>query len=132
MLVGIPHDQVDKCWSIVSPILQRGIARNNGDYELSDVYHGLMRRDMQLWAWITDNNIRAACITQILHMHHKRVCLMLLVAGTGLKDFAKTQDIIADWARGQGCSQMECNGRDGWLRVLKNWKKVWTTIRRDI
>jgi len=57
---------------------------------------------------------------------------MLLVAGTGLKDFAKTQDIIADWARGQGCSQMECNGRDGWLRVLKNWKKVWTTIRRDI
>lgn len=132
MLRGIKHDEAFIYWWIVGPMLQKAIDKSQHDMELQDVFEAIVSRDMQLWTWVTADGIQAACVTQIITTPRKKICSMPLIGGSHMRDFLKVEESIVEWAREQGCVQLEGYCRDGWMRVLKNWKKVWTTMRRDI
>lgn len=132
MLHGIPHDQIDNVWGKVAPILQRAVDKSQHDYAIQDIYAALKQRDMQLWVWVENDAIEACCITQIISYPRRRICQMPFIAGNKMKNWLSTEETIVAWAKERGCSQFEGFARDGWLRVLKNWSKVWNTIRRDI
>ena len=132
MLYGIPRAEVEPIWEVVGPLLQRAIEKSTGDFSLEDVRKALDERDMQLWIWAVDRVIYSAAVTQILTFPQRKVCAVPFVGGTRLADWLDCNELIGDWARDQGCAQMEGYVRDGWLRKLKNWFKVWTTVRRDL
>lgn len=132
MIFGIQKHEVDLVWPKVAPILQRAIDRSQKDYELQDIYGLVSTQAMQLWIWYVDGEIEACCVTQIQNYPRRRVCQMPFIAGGKMRDWLSMEAFICEWAKSKGCSQLEGFARDGWLRVLKNWRKVWTTIRRDI
>jgi len=132
MLVGVLNTDIDEVWPIVSPLLQKAVDKGQGDFLLQDYYEALLLRNMQLWVWKPEEKITAACVTQILSYPRRKVCQILLLGGTGLKDWLKKENSLVEWAREQGCSQMEGFARDGWLGVLPHWVKCWNTIRRNI
>jgi hypothetical protein len=131
---GILSKDVPTVWGRVAPILQRAIDLSQGDYLAKDVYHALKAKDMQLWVWREGQEISTVWITQILNYPQRKVCQLLFVAGSGLRQKLATEETFVQWAKAQGCTQCELGGRDGWLRVLapRNWFKVWTTMRKDI
>lgn len=141
MLHGVPAEDLPTVWPVVGPMLQAAIDRADGDYTLDDVAGWLDRRDWQLWVWITDDRITAACTTCILSHPRRRVCSVPLVGGSGLTAWwADGPGTIAAWAKAIGCDRMEgYDPRAGklpamavWVRRLVGWRVVWATIRRDL
>ncbi len=81
---------------------------------------------------LEEKKIEACCTTKIITYPRSRICAMPLIAGTKMKNWLSSEETIVAWAKERNCTQIEGYARDGWLRVLKHWSKVWTTIRRDI
>jgi len=132
MLKGVLSHDVESIWDIVSPILERALAKSAGDYNIQDVFGELLSRDQQLWVWVEDGKIEACCTTKIVNYPRSRICTMPLIAGTKMKNWLSSEETMVAWAKENNCTQIEGYARDGWLRVLKHWTKVWTTIRRDV
>lgn len=132
MLFYVGIMQISKVWPIVEPMLAIAAERSDGDFTTDVVYQNLIFGHMQLFVWQVNEKISAACVTEIYSRRCKKVCSMPLIGGTDMKFWLKAEDELVKYAKEQGCSQLEGYCRDGWLRVLKNWKKVWVTMRRDI
>jgi len=132
MLTGIQAAHVEELWPQVAGLLQKALAKGQGDYILDDVKKELLERDAQLWAWIEDGIVLGCCTTRIVNYSQSRVCQIPLIAGTKMRKWLQCEDVIATWAREKGCTQLEGFSRDGWIRVLRHWRKAWTTMRRDL
>jgi hypothetical protein len=132
MLRGIPFHQIDSVWPTVRPLIMRALGKGQGDSLPIDIYRSLVERDMQLWAWSEGDQIDACAVTQIVTYPRRKVCQVHLVAGIGLKKWLAAQEVIASWAKENGCSQLEAFCRDGWRRVLPSWRKAWVAMRRDV
>ena len=132
MLFCVSKDNVPVSWQYVHDLLEPAAERSDGDYTIDDIYHELMNGTMQLLVWQTKEKITAACVIKIIVKKHKKICTMPLIGGKDMEEWLKVEDQLVEYARQQGCTQLEGYCRDGWLRVLKKWKKVWTTMRRDI
>lgn len=134
MLKGIPFTDIDGVWTTVSPWVQQSIDKSQHDYELDDILFRLYERDMQLWVWYEEEEIVACCVTTIIKWPRKKICSMPIIGGKAMNKWLtpEVEELFVQWAREQGCSQMEGYCRDGWLRLLPHWNKVWTTMRRSI
>jgi len=40
--------------------------------------------------------------------------------------------LIEDWALSVGCTSLECWGRKGWLKILKDWKCSYHILTKDL
>jgi len=72
-------------------------------------------------------------VTQIVTYPQKKVFFVFL-AGGKLEQLYEMEDDMTDWAREQGCSEIELNGRLGWMKVLKNknWNVQSVTLTKEI
>ena len=133
MLGVIPPAQIDRAWPVCEPMLAKAWIKDNL-YTLEDYKKGLKEGAFQLWTWVEDNKIACCGITCVVVYPTTKICSIPIVGGSALKMWKDAaQQVIADWAKKSGCSQMEGYAiRHGWLRVLPNWRPVWTTIRRAI
>jgi len=132
MLYYVKIEDLGKVWPLAAPLLQKAIDRSQHDCELEDYLEEAQLGVCQLFVWIKEETVTAACILRVSNRPRKRVCEMPLIAGTDMENWLLVEDKIVEWAKAQGCTQLEGYCRDGWLRVLKNWNKVWTTMRRDL
>ncbi len=134
MLGAISKNDIDRAWRICSPLLDKSLRKGDGDYTLEDIKKGLKEGGFQLWAWAEEDRIICCGVTGIVIYPQKKVCAVMMVGGQGLRLWRnEAQDIIADWARKNGCSDLEGYVRKGWLRVLlPQWRVLWTTVRRKL
>lgn len=134
MLQGVTSKEILGIWDKIAPMLQKAIDKTQHDFDIEDILKFLLSSDMQLWIWVENAQIIACCVSQIINYPRRKVCQLPYIAGSGLKRFIESENIIMQWARKQGCSQLEGFDRGGWVRVLKvkDWFRVWTTIRKDI
>ena len=132
MLIGLPAQELPQHWSVVAPMLQRALSKSQGDLRLEDLYTKIFERDMQLWGWLIEGEITACCVTQVLTFPGNKICSIPFIAGCGMKDWIHVEPQLVAWAKEQGCNQLEGYCRPGWVRMLRHWKQVWITMRRDI
>ena len=112
-------------------MLERAINRVDGNYAIEDIQDELSERNMQLWAWLDGDTIKAACVTQINMFPRRKVCVILLAGGECMVDWLEC-GTINEWAKENGCQFVECTGRKGWKRALKGWREVGITLRKEI
>lgn len=132
MLYWVPVSDIDLAWPIVGPMLEKALARSQHDFSIHDIYQDLKMAKALLVVFIKKAVITACATLKIIQYPQRKVCAIPLLTGTSREDWMNLEDKIVEFAREQGCSQLEGYCRDGWMRVLKNWKKVWTLMRRDI
>lgn len=133
MLGVIKPAEIDMTWHVCGPMLGKAWRKDN-PYTLEDYKAGLKNGAFQLWAWVENNKIACCGITCIITYPTTKICSLPIIGGSALKMWKESaQQIIADWAKKNGCSEMEGYAmRRGWLRALPNWRPVWTTIRRTL
>lgn len=133
MIGVISPTDIDRAWFLCSPMLGKAMRKDN-PYTLEDYKSGLKSGAFQLWTWIENNKITCCGITCILNYPTKKICSLPIIGGASLKMWKEpAQEVIANWAKSNGCSEMEGYAiRKGWLRALPNWRPVWTTIRRSL
>lgn len=131
MLHGVPAGQLEAHWHVVLPHIERALESGAGDYKPADVFREIKARDAQLWVWAEKDRVKAACVTKVIQYPQKKVCLIMLGAGDGLKQW-RDDGTIEAWARGNGCTELEIYGRRGWGRALDGWDEIHTHFRKVI
>ena len=128
---GVFFDYVDSVWSDVKPFIERALAEGNGDYTAEEIRESLKSREMQMWV-VFEEGIRAVVVTRISEYPSKKVAIVVLLAGDGLKDWIHLlSDILEPWAKEKGCSQIRAYCRPGFERILK-WKRFHVALGKDL
>ena len=112
MIVSYPKELIPFVWSEIEGFIEKALKRGS-IYTKQDIYAGLMDHRMQAWADKTDR-INAVLITAIVDDY----CLLLTLAGKGMKKWLKYLRYVEDWAKSEGCKEMRIHGRRGWSRLL--------------
>ena len=104
-------------WDKVEGHIKRGLERQS-EYCSEDILEGLCNSSMQLWCWQTHYDIHAAMVTTIQFDDEKKWCLLLCIGGDSMSEWAPRLPIVEEWAKGEGCTEMQIYGRIGWARQL--------------
>lgn len=131
-LLGVPAEAVARLWPRVETLVRRGLAHADGRYAADDVLRALLARDMQLWLAAGERGIEAICVTEILRYPRQRRCNLFLCAGAGMRRWVRLLEPIERWARAQGCAAVELQGRPGWTRILKDYRRTHILLRKEL
>jgi len=137
ILRGVPRWALDRYWPIAEPVIARAVAWSDGRYAVADVFAALRAGDMQLWISLAEidhgaNAVEAACVTEIVSYPREKRCGIVFCAGQDRKNWLHQLAGIETWAKAQGCTAFELQGRPGWERVLPDWRKTHVILRKRI
>ena len=128
----VQPEDIAYIWEEVAPLLERVKEHSEGELETDDFLEPLTHGDMQLWTAIKNNEIMASMVTQIVPYPRKRVLRIISIAGEEMDGWIKYLHLIEDWALSVGCTSLECWGRKGWLKILRDWKCSYHILTKDL
>ena len=86
-LVPVDANEIPNIWHEVKPLVDKALARADGEQLSSDVLLKLLDRTMLLFAGIEANEIASVCIAEILVYPQKRVLHVAISATKNGRDF---------------------------------------------
>lgn len=132
---SIARMEIPMQWHRLAELLLPVMRRDEVDNTLEDVRQFLISEVFQAW----HINWETVFITQIQSFGAdakaptKRVCAIVYCAGKDLErwlPFARTH--FVEWAKTMNCSKLRITGRDGWEKVLPDFKKTSITVECNI
>jgi sulfur relay (sulfurtransferase) DsrF/TusC family protein len=135
--IGSPSiEQIDACWDIIVPLIEKGVNYSHGELTSALVYQKLMNRELTLLVAFEDKAVIAALtLEQFEFETGKRVLNIQLAGGEGLsKWFHQMDQIINDIAKQYNCSQVYIIGRRGWVRALSSlgYNEAHTVLHKEV
>lgn len=126
----MPASKLETFWPFLGPHVDRARRENHAPVALEQIKAKIAVRDMQLWGLRRGAQTVGAVVTEI----YGETCAVPYVAGVGMAEWLDLISVIEQWARENGCTRLEGNGRDGWARALKRygWRVVSTTVAKDL
>lgn len=125
--VMISVTSIESLW----PSVKHFITRCDGDISTADDLYPLLLTGERMMVLVVDGlDIKGACIYRIVHGFNKRVIITTLGG-----DDACWNDAITDFAKqlvALDFNRLEVQGRRGWLRSLKEFDEMYTTIGMDL
>lgn len=115
---GIRSNHVGIVWPDLWPLLKPAYEKSR---EKTDLLAGLVSRELQAWAIYEKNRPVAGIVTRLWRVgtSGELHCRIWLVGGSRMSEWAS--DFIpklSDWARAEGCSEINGSGRRGWARIV--------------
>ncbi len=108
---------VPALWPRVEGYLSDALKYNRDRFTLEDIRDGLMSERMRLWIISQDEDLVCAFVSVITSFPAQRVCTILLCGGRDADSWVGSGlGSIEEYARGEGCGQVEIIGRPGWRR----------------
>lgn len=129
-VIGVQAEYIDEAWPHVQKWMSRVLNRE-GRWKESTIKEKIRNRDAQLWVAV-DKEVIAIMVTQILIFDLKKVCLIWMISGTEMSRWVHLLDYVEAWAKENGCEELEVNGRPGWERVLRDFKRTNVVLRKKI
>jgi len=112
-----------RCW----PWLAKALDLTGGTHTQRDILDGTLDGSFQLWP--SEN---AAALTEIVSYPQMKT-VRIFLAGGDLNELKETHEKIERWAlKTIGARRLEICGRDGWLRALDGYKKICTTVAKEL
>jgi len=132
----VPPGALDVVWADASPILARAVETSGGRYTIEAVYKGLKEQHIALWL-VLDDDARpvAALTTRVTQFPTMRSLAMDWLAGEDMKSWLPVvQETLENYAKRNGCSQMQAFGRQAWGRVLgrHGWEQDKISFKKDL
>ena len=135
-LMGIRHDMVEAIWDKAKPHLEKALEYSDGEFEIDNVLKFLLDRTMQLWVLydISTHDVVMAGCTEIIVYPNKKICRVVLMGGLSMNLWQAQTTAFEEWAREQGCTQMETLARKGLAKKLTklDYRQVYQVCRKDI
>ena len=131
-VVLVSPEHIPNIWDTVHRHLELMTPHSEGELEPEDFYEALTNAEMQLWVALDDGDIIASMVSQIIPYPRKQILRIIAIAGKGVEQWMQFLPMVEDWALSVGCTSLECWGRKGWLRVLKDWKCSYHIITKDL
>ena len=135
-LMGIRQDMVKAIWEQAKPHLEKALEHSDGEFKIDDVLQFLLNRAMQLWVLydISTHDVVMAGCTEIVVHSNKKICRVVLMGGLSMDLWQAQTPVFEDWAREQGCVQMETLARKGLAKKLAqlDYKQIYQVCRKEI
>ena len=131
-IVLVSPEHIPNIWDTVHRHLELMTPHSEGELEPEDFYEALTNAEMQLWVALDDGYIIASMVSQIIPYPRKQILRIIAIAGKGVEQWMQFLPMVEDWALSVGCTSLECWGRKGWLKVLKDWKCSYHIITKDL
>jgi len=118
----VSADLIERCWPWLLAALERDEAKTSPDRLRSLLLSG----KAQLWP-----GEGAAAVTQLVHADGFRFLHIWLGAGE-MQALLALRPGIEAWGRAQGAEFASINGRRGWARVLKDYRREGGELVKDL
>lgn len=116
---GIPFNLVEHFWNFAVPYIKRALDHTTGEFSPEDFKQSCLNRNMQLWLISRGTRIVGAGTTEIIIYPRRKHCRIITLAGANFPEWAEfTNEIIAAWAKSQGCVAVEAFTRKGFVPKL--------------
>ena len=119
---GIKSQDVDYIWHVVAPMILRAIVEEQRIYDLQSVYDGLKARNMQLWIFAVEGEIKACMVTEIREHPKAKIVHILVLGGDSVlawKEARENWEEFELWALSSGCTFIEALTRPGVSKLTK-------------
>ena len=138
-LVGIPSHEVGGIWPAVRDLVKIAADMSGGRHSIETVKAATQDQRQQLWCVVNDTGPRprivAVLITEIKVCDTGlKLCELVLLAGRQRDKWIHLIKDIERWAHDEGCAKIQAMGRQGWVRVMKewDWSGQWIMIDKDL
>lgn len=98
--------------------ISRALEHANGERSLEDVKAELESGSKQLWLHTTDDIFDFCIVTHIIEHPDKKTCEIVYSGGVGMLASLGELTEIEDWARLQGCTDIQAIGRKYMIKSL--------------
>lgn len=118
-------------WGSVNGFIKDGLAEGES---LDTILERLTVTSCQLWVAYDDEQIIAACVTELPTIGNRKVCNVISCGGTRMDEWLDISlPVIEAWARENRCEAMRFPEiRKGWARVLKDYAVTKITMEKKL
>lgn len=123
-LIAVDPARVKEIWPAARPLIER--AYKDGDQNVPpEILHDLTKGRRLLWLAVDgEEKIIAAMLTQLFNMVSGKMLKMQECGGERMRDWKHLRKRVEDYARAEGCTRVLCEGREGWERIMPDYKRV--------
>lgn len=131
---AVPTRLISAYWARVEPMIAAAVVHSAVPWTSDDVLARLSINDMQLWLIWRGDELAGVVVSEIYDTGRGRTCALPVAASDDMAFCLGILDHIEVWARQQGCTRLQGEGRAGWERVLKphGWRVVTTQVEKAI
>lgn len=109
---GVVREYIPMFWPLVEDYFARV---EQDDFSLEELRELAISRKAQLWLFCDGMQVIGAMLTEIIVFPRKKVLRPIIADGAkGLRCAKATRDVVFEWAKAQGCVEVEVIGRPGW------------------
>jgi hypothetical protein len=107
-------------WTWIEPLIDSALPCASKRFLPIDVLAFCIQNLAQGWFVREDDTIRAVIITKVEIYPRQRCLNIFVLAGQRMVDwYHDAETVLIDYAKRQGCTQLECQGRRGWEKVCE-------------
>jgi len=119
-------------WPMVKNRIANVFARFPSDTTIEATERDVLSGAQLLWvAW--DGFEPIGAVTSALYQTPRRKICSVVVGFGEAKDLPNLFfPLIEAYARAEGCSNLRLSGREGWARVLKDFRQPWIVLDKDL
>ncbi len=116
---------VDVFWDKVKSWIERVVKQTNGRHTLETTYNLLKQGTMTMFLITHKKKITAVVVTQKVYYPARNALGFLFIGGSQVcKHLKKIEEFFIEYARSLNLDIIECLGRKGWMKVLKEQKQT--------
>ena len=133
-LAPVLASEVPRIWHEVKPLVDKALARADGEQLSEDVLQKLLNKEMILFAGIEANELASVCIAEILEYPQKRVLHVSISATKNGRDFElwnETFGVVEDFGRAMGCTSVSACVRKGFVKKL-DWTYKYAVLTKNL
>lgn len=120
----VPQEAIDFMWPQCEPHLSRAVERASEMFDVSDIYLGAKMGYYGLWVVMEGEQVIASYSTRMVSYPKRKALVIDFMGGDRLNEWLPQMvEVTGDFAKLNGCSNLEAYGRHGWKRPLAklNW-----------
>lgn len=120
-LICVPPKLKRLMWPYVADRLRSAYLKTDLAHT-ADLERDTLQGDADLWIVTDGDEISAAGVTLLVRTDKHLICNILALGGAKTAQWFDLLPALEDWARGQGAKKVRIFGREGWTRILKNYR----------
>lgn len=124
--------------SYLCDMIAPAVWHSDGKFSPEHVVDQCAKGHMQMWLAVREDDAStdylAALVTELVDYPGRKVLSIPFLAGSEMASWLHLYPQIEDWAKEQGCGEVEIIGRKGWERVAGplGFAYSYTTLAKEI
>lgn len=122
---------INEIWPKVSSLIYTAMQRGNlGSF--AEVKKEVLAGRNLLWLAYDGTQIKGAVITALETTEWDKSCVIVACGGRDIQDWIGFLPVIEKFAKDEGCNRILIFGREGWLRLLPQFRALRVVLERKL